>query len=249
MNIKSVRNFRDIGGIPLKGSGAVRERIIYRSATVDNINKEGIARLHELKIRTIIDLRAEGEVKGLRRSIDNVAFLSLPLDFQQKTRERLKPYLYKKDSDEILADISNQLYLDMLDAAAPVFRKIVELLILGEGSPVLIHCQAGKDRTGIIIALLLLALGAEHNFIIGDFLKSNDELLPHFRKLLLIRKITRLGFFPAKRMLRIITVKQRNIESVIGRIDNHYGGIEGYLESAGFDTVKLKEFREKLCRE
>jgi len=249
MNIKSIRNFRDIGGIPLNGSGSVREGIIYRSATVDNIDKEGIARLHELKIRTIIDLRASGEVKRFRRSIDNVATLALPLDFRQTTAERLKPYLYKKGSDEMLANISNQLYLDILDAAAPVFGEIMELLISGEGSPVLIHCQAGKDRTGIISALLLLALGVDRKFIQEDFLKSNDELLPYFRKLLMIRKIISFGFFPANRMLGVITVKQRNIDSVIDRIESHYGGIDGYLASAGFEIAKLKDFREKVNRE
>ncbi len=249
MNIKSVRNFRDIGGIPLNGSGWVREGKIYRSATVDNINKEGITRLHELKIRTIIDLRASGEVKRFRRTIDNVATLSLPLDFRKITAERLKPYLYKKDSDEILADISNQLYLDMLDAAAPVLAEIIELLTSGEGSPVLIHCQAGKDRTGIITALLLLALGVDRKYILEDFLKSNDELLPYFRKLLIIRKIISFGFFPAKRMLRVVTVKQRNIDSVIDRIENHYGGIDRYLASAGFDIAKLKDFRKKFTKE
>lgn len=249
MNIKSLRNFRDLGGIPLNGSGSVREGIIYRSATVDNISKAGIARLHELRIKTIIDLRAAGEVKRFRRKIDNVTTLSLPLDFRKETSERLKPYLYKKGSDEILANISNQLYLDILDAAAPVLAEIVDLLATDEGSPVLIHCQAGKDRTGIISALLLMALGVDRKLILEDFLKSNDELLPYFRKLLILRKILSFGFFPAKRMLGVVTVKQRNMDSVINRIENHYGGIDRYLVSAGFDIAKLKDYRERLCRE
>jgi hypothetical protein len=48
-------------------------------------------------------------------------------------------------------------------------------------------------------------------------------------------------------MLYVVTVKQRNIDSVIDRVNNHYGGIEGYLASAGFDVSKLKEFRDKFC--
>ena len=247
MNKKPVRNFRDIGGKPANASATIREGIIYRSATVDNISKIGIKSLHELGIKTIIDLRAPDEVKKFLRSITKINTKSLPLDFRKTTSERLKPYLYKKGSEKILADISNQLYLDILDAAAPVFRKIIELIVSDEGSPVLIHCQAGKDRTGIISALLLLALGADRKYILEDFMKSNDELLPYFRKLLMLRKIISLGFFPAKRMLWVITVKERNIDSVIDRVENHYGGIEGYLSSSGFDINRLKDFREKLC--
>jgi protein-tyrosine phosphatase len=240
-------NFRDFGGIPASGNCIIKEGILFRSATIDNITRVDSLKLHDLNIRTIIDLRAPKEVKKRRRSIDHVAVVSLPLDFQQTTRERIKPYLYKKDSDKILADISNQLYLDILDAAAPVFRQIVELIISDEAVPILIHCQAGKDRTGILAALILLALGTDRQLIVDDFMKSNDELLPYFKKLLLIRKLLTLGYFPAKGMLNIITAKRRNIDSIFGRVQNHYGGIEGYLASAGFDVSRLKDFREKLC--
>lgn len=247
MKLKSVMNFRDIGGIPSNDNGMIRKGLIYRSATVDNINKEDTTRLGNLGIKTIIDLRAPKESKKSKRKADYTVSVVLPLDFQQTTRERLKPHLYKRNSEAILGDISNQLYLDILDAAAPVFKQIMELLVSGEGAPVLIHCQAGKDRTGIIIALILLALGADPRLIREDFMKSNDELIPYFKKMLLIRKIITLGYFPARRMLYVVTVKQRNIDSVIDRVNNHYGGIEGYLASAGFNVSKLKEFREKFC--
>jgi protein-tyrosine phosphatase len=247
MNIKSVMNFRDIGGIPTNGNGSIKKGIIFRSATVDRISREDANKFKELDIRTIIDLRAPQEVKKRRRSVDHIFTLSLPLDFQKTTRERLKPYLYKKGTEKILADISNQLYLDILDTAAPVFRQIMELLVSDDGAPVLIHCQAGKDRTGILVALILLALGSDRQLIVDDFLKSNDALLPYFKKLLLIRKIISFGFFPARRMLYVITAKQRNIDSVIDRVQNHYGGIEGYLASAGFEISRLKDLRERLC--
>lgn len=247
MNLKSVMNFRDIGGIPTSGNGRIKEGIIFRSATIDRISSKDANNLQELHIRTIIDLRAPGEVKKHRRSPGTIFTLSLPLDFQQTTRERLRPYLYKKGTEKKLADISNHLYLDILDAAAPVFRQIMELLLSGERTPILIHCQAGKDRTGIIVALILLALDTDRKLIVDDFLKSNDALLPYFKKMLIFRKIISFGFFPSRKMLYVITVKQRNIDSIIDRIQNHYGGIEGYLNSAGFDISRLKDIRAHLC--
>ena len=172
--------------------------------------------------------------------------LSLPLDFQQATRERLKPVIFGKDSENLIADISNEIYLEILDASAPVFRQVLETLASPDQSPALIHCQAGKDRTGIIVALVLLAIGVERNLIISDFMKSNEALLPYFKKRFLIRKYLTFGYFPFRNMLFAVSVRQRNIESVLDRIENHYGGIEGYIRFAGFDISRLSEVNRVL---
>jgi len=246
MNFKSVLNFRDIGGIVSDGDRKIKDGIIFRSANPDKISKGDIKKLHSLNIRTIIDLRAPHEGKKQKRSIDNIDSVSLPLDFEQTTREKLKPFLNKRNSEAIISDISNSLYLEILDATQQILRQVMEVLLSPECCPVLIHCQAGKDRTGIISALILLALGTERQLIIDDFMKSNDALLPFFKKMLLIRKILSFGFFPSRRILFAITVRQRNIESVLDRIADHYGGIEAFLRDSGFDPSRLKELKKKM---
>ena len=247
-DFKTLLNFRDIGGVKAYGKSSVREGIVFRSANPDNLKNDDIEKLLSLNVRTIIDLRAPGEISNKKAPIENAERLSLPLDFQQITRERMKPVIYRKDAQNIIAEISNTLYLEILDASAPVFRQVMEILISPGNSPVLIHCQAGKDRTGIIIALILLAMGVERESIINDFMKSNETLIPYFKKKFMIRKIVSLGFFPYNNMLFAVTVKQRNIESVLDRIENHYGGIEGYLRYAGFDLALLAEARNVLLK-
>lgn len=243
---KSLLNFRDIGGVSASGERRIKEGIVFRSANPDTLKRVDIEQLRILNIRTIIDLRAPGEISKRSKSVNHAEKLSLPLDFQQITRERLKPVIYKKDSGNDIADISNAIYLEILDASVPVFRQVMEILASPGRSPVLIHCQAGKDRTGIIIALILLAMGVERKLIIRDFMESNEALIPYFKKMLRIRKVVSLGFFPYRNMLFAVTVKQRNIESVLDRIDNHYGGIEGYLRYSGFDPSGLAEVRHVL---
>jgi protein-tyrosine phosphatase len=247
-DFKYLLNFRDIGGIEAIGKGIVKEGIVFRSANPDGLRREDIEKFRLLNIRTIIDLRAPGEISKRPVSVDHAEKLSMPLDFQQTTRERIKPVIYKKDSRNIIAEISNAIYLEILDASAPVFGQVMEILASDGRLPVLIHCQAGKDRTGIIIALILVAIGVERRLIIDDFLKSNEALIPHFRKMFLIRKVASLGFFPYRNMLFAVTVKQRNIESVLDRIENHYGGIEGYLRHAGFDPAGLEAVRNVLLK-
>jgi protein-tyrosine phosphatase len=249
INFKSVPNFRDLGGIPAGGEKKIKNGIIFRSANPDTISKEDIKKLHSLNIRTIIDLRAPGERKKRKKSMDHIDVLSLPLDFQQTTRERLKPVLNKKNSEAMISDISNSLYLEILDATQPIFKEIMDVLCKPERCPVLIHCHVGKDRTGIISALILHALGTERQLIIDDYLKSNDALRPFFRKMLLKRKILSFGFFPSRTILYAITLRQRNIESVLDRIESHYGGIEAFLKDSGFDTSRLAELKMRLLVE
>jgi protein-tyrosine phosphatase len=246
---KSLLNFRDVGGIPAGGKHRLKEGILYRSANPDRLRKDDIEKLRELNIRTIIDLRAPAEVSKKLVAIDHSEKLSLPLDFQQATRERLKPVIFRKDSEELIADISNEIYLEILDASAPVFRQVLETLASPDHSPALIHCQAGKDRTGIIVALVMLALGVERKFIVSDFMRSNEALLPHFKKRFLLRKIVTFGYFPYRNMLFAVSVRQRNIESVLDRIENHYGGIEGYARSAGFDISLLTEVKRVMTEQ
>ena len=243
---RTLHNFRDIGGTPVPGGKHIPAGMIYRSANPDSINKSDLKKLHALDIRTIIDLRAPDESKRKQKLISSIDTLSLPLDFERTTRERLMPYLYKKDSYSVIDEITSSLYIEILDAAIPVFRKVTEVLLSPERCPVLIHCQAGKDRTGVICALIQLALGADRQSIIDDYMKSNDSLIPYFRKRLRLRKIISLGFFPSENILYAVKVKQNNIEAVLNRVNDHYGGIEAYTNPSDSTVLPLKDLRERL---
>ncbi len=244
--MKSLLNFRDIGGVRTAEGRAFRKGIVFRSANPDNINKNDIQKLKDLGITTIFDLRAPTESRYRRKDIEGIETRSLPMDFEKKTRERLMPYFTKRNSRDVIANISNELYLEMLDAAIPVFRQLSEVLVSHGGSPVLIHCQAGKDRTGIMCALLHLVAGTEHHSIISDFMASNDYIVPYYRKKLMLRKIFTLGLFPSDNVLYAITVRQRNIESVIEKVKNNYGGIRSYLSLSGADQSLFDILRDNL---
>jgi protein-tyrosine phosphatase len=245
-NIKSVLNFRDVGGIVSDGENRIKTGIVFRSASIDRISGSDIKKLQQLNIKTIVDLRAEHERKKNFKTLKNVERLSLPLDFAQSTREKLIPHIKSRSSEKIISDISNELYLEIFDASGPIVKNVMEVLLSSEGSAMVIHCQAGKDRTGIICAIIQMSLKADRTSIIKEFLKSNESIIPYFKKILLFRKIISFGFFPAGAVLFAITVRQRNIESVLDRIENDYGGIEKYLDSIGFNSGKLDKLRLKL---
>lgn len=248
LHFKSLLNFRDLGGIAVAGNMKVKHGMIFRSANPDRLSAKDLYKLRQLNVRLIIDLRATHELRKRSVSPDRIEKLTLPLDFQFKTRERLKPVIYDKDAHSRIEEISNGLYLEILDATLSIIGPVMKSLASPDRTPVLIHCQVGKDRTGIVIAIILLALGADRELVIEDYLKSNDALLPFFKRLFLIRKIISFGFFPYGNMLFAVSVKRRNIESIIDRIENHYGGIEAFLRKAGVDDKTLAEIKHRMLR-
>lgn len=242
VSLKSILNFRDAGGLPTLDGKTVRKGMIFRSATPDNLRKREIQKLHDLNIRTIIDLRGPEEDGERDKKFDGIEMVSLPLDFEGETRRRMMPLFYQKNSLEKIAEISAELYNEILDASVPVFSQVVDILLTPGKCPVLIHCKAGKDRTGIIIALIHLALDVRREAIIGNFMQSNEELVPFFRKKLFIRRLLSFGYFPAKTIMFAVTVRKENIEAVIDRVNNHYGGIASFLnDPSGAKIKKLKD--------
>lgn len=246
IKLKSVLNFRDIGGVHTSNGFFLKRGMIFRSASLDSISKRDLEMIRKLGIKTVVDLRGPSEQKKKRRDFSGIRIISLPLDFQGKTRERLYPYFRQKNPEDKILEVSNSLYLEIADAAAPALAGIIDILLSPDSGAILIHCQAGKDRTGILVALIHLLAGTERRLIIEDFLRSNDELIPFFKRMFMIRKIISFGLFPYSTVIFAVTVKERNIESVIDRVINGTNGIEGYLGSAGFDTSRLTELREKL---
>jgi protein-tyrosine phosphatase len=247
IKMNSLLNFRDLGEAFSGAEKSMKKGIVFRTANPDRLTRDDMQKLQSLNIRSVIDLRAPHEVDPKAVKIEGSQRFSLPLDFQGKTREKLKPVLRIKNYEEEVTKISQSLYVEMLDAAAPVFRNVLEILLQPDSYPAMIHCQVGKDRTGIISALLLLAMGADRQSVIADFMRSNDELIPFFRRSLMRRKILSFGFFPHKAVLFAVTVRKNNIEAVLDRVTEHYGGIEGYLSSSGFDVSQLPELRNRLC--
>lgn len=238
IRFKTILNFRDAGGLPTLDGKTVKKGLIFRSAAPDNLNSREIRKLYTLDIRTIIDLRGPAEDGERTDRFDGIEKVSLPLDFEGETRKRMMPLFYQKNSFEKIAEISAELYIEILDASVPVFRQVVEILLTPGKCPVLIHCKAGKDRTGILIALIHMALGVRREAIIDNFMESNEKLIPFFRRRLLFRKILSFGFFPSDAVMYAVTVRQENIESVIDRINNHYGGIASFLNDPSGEKIK-----------
>jgi protein-tyrosine phosphatase len=176
LRIPGTRNLRDVGGYPAGRGRRTRWRTLLRTDALDVLPSDSQAALLDIGLRQVIDLRWPHEIDefpSVFRRSSRVAYRTIPL-----LRDDPTPQLG-------LAGV----YLHMLDERGPQLATIVRSLLEPGGLPAVIGCAAGKDRTGVAIALILAAVGVPDDVVIEDYALSravfaeevNDEHLVDWR--------------------------------------------------------------------
>jgi len=167
-------NCRDIGGYETVDGRRVRRGCVFRSDTLHRLTAADLERARELGIRTVIDLRSTDELTewGRFAHADSVAFHHLPL-FEQE-----EPGLEPFDHDDPEPPVG-EMYVQMATAGRDALATSLRVIAEGEHS-VVFHCAAGKDRTGILAALLLSTLGVSEDLVVADYEISEHALAPSF---------------------------------------------------------------------
>jgi len=162
-------NFRDLGGLPAAGGATVRPGRLFRSDALHRLTDDDVDALTGLGVRTLLDLRSEREVEesgvGPLRE-HGVRHRHLPLTADASGNERGFPN-----------GPMEELYVRFLDEGRPAIRAVFETLSEEETYPAVVHCAAGKDRTGIVVALVLRAVGVPDDEIVADYALT-DECMP-----------------------------------------------------------------------
>ena len=172
-------NLRDIGGYDGDGGRVVRSGCLYRSDELHTLSDADLLTVGELGIKVVFDLRSEHErtsrpsrlpadVELLERSSPSLGDGGSTLEDQIALGE-----LPDRD-DDVFAGV----YIDLLDRLAPELRTIVERAVDAPTRPLLFHCAAGKDRTGIVAALLLGLLGVADDVILDDYELTSTYYTP-----------------------------------------------------------------------
>ncbi len=164
-------NFRDLGGYLGAGGRTVRWRTLFRADGLSRLTGADLARLGELGLRTVIDLRTADEVTN-RGRIDpdhpDLAYHHLPMIDVLPPEEELSNW-----ADPLY--VAGQ-YREMLRSGGATVARALEVLADGDAYPLTYHCMAGKDRTGILSALVLGLLGVADEDVVGDYALSRDGM-------------------------------------------------------------------------
>ncbi|MBR2524271.1 MAG: tyrosine-protein phosphatase [Clostridiales bacterium] len=234
IDIDSIINLRDLGGMPISGGRSFPDGIIFRSGTLAEATDEAMASLKQLGIRTVIDLRSESEV----RRYGNKAQNNPDFDFHNISLFLGDPDLGSDPTMNFLrTHLLGDFYVDILETLGGNIAKVLDIIAGSEGG-VLYHCAHGKDRTGIISAILYLIAGADREDIIRNY-EYSYEYIKWFLDPLIEKREDCL-----KHTLRSDRV---NMEIMLRHIDDNYGGdILNYLDHIGVRTETLDLIRSKV---
>jgi len=239
-------NFRDFGGYPIADGRRVKTGYLYRSGRVDQASRGDREALHALGVKTLIDLRSPKERKRAIRLWPGARVVSLPMPFNELTRDRLKPLLFRRNVQEAVYDMVEGVYLDTVDHSCSQVASLFALMQQPYVYPALIFCRAGRDRTGFISLVIQLALGVGVEDVVSEYLRSKANLLPQVRRAAILLKALSLGLLSTQSLHAVFTSQERYIRAVLGKIEGEYGGITGYLAQCGVGAEVVGAIKDVL---
>ncbi len=169
--LDGVHNFRDLGGYPADG-GTTRWGLVYRADGLQRLTVDDVAELGRLGLGIVIDLRTDAELNERGQfPVDQhaVTFHHLPVIDQTWIPGEIPSF-------DNAHDFLLWAYRDMLQVGADRLAAGLNIIAAAGDTPLVFHCAAGKDRTGLLAALLLGVLGVPHEFIAADYAKTGEAM-------------------------------------------------------------------------
>lgn len=239
-------NFRDVGGIPTASGGSVRPGILYRSEGPASFCDDQRSELAALGIKLVCDLRSDTERDKDPNDWAATARL-LNMDITADLRVSTNAgWATLKDNPTLEAGkralATN--YSEMPEQILPSLKTLVDAIV-GGGTPMLVHCTAGKDRTGVMVAILLAALGVPRDLIVADYQRSEVFALNMRARGGVIEQFEEhFGFRPSEELMdAMIGVDLEFLDAALDAITAKWGSIEGFFAAGGVDEALLDRFR------
>lgn len=214
-------NFRDLGGYHTIDGKYIKWGKVFRSDDLHNLSPEDLHYLSEIPIVSIVDFRSEEEInlqpdKNPISTKENYKFSITPGNLMDAVRNNMDK-MTTEEINSLMMDMNRLLVSD--SSCVKQYKKFFSLLQNEENIPLLFHCTAGKDRTGMGSALFLSALGVDEQTIVKDYLLSNMYLANKYAKIKAENP----------KLSALFEVKQEFLQAGLDKIKTDYGSIENYL--------------------
>jgi len=249
IHLDGVFNMRDIGGLQTSTGRAVRKGLLYRADALSWISESDIHRIRDdLGISLILDLRLPKESERARSPLfrsQSGAATSAPLVSYVNISFRCTDDP-AEDVVTVIA-LSRQLsdgYKMYVEHSAARIARAVQVLAEAGSLPAIIHCSGGKDRTGVLLAIILDAIGIEHAQIIDDY-AATDERMP-----LLMSRVSGENAYEGHRVTQLpgwaFRAMPATMEDFLNYMCNTHGGSYAWLHKQGVHSEVLDGLRERL---
>jgi protein-tyrosine phosphatase len=241
IRFEGASNFRDLGGYRSALGGEVRWGMLYRAGRLDRLTPSDLDEFAALDIRTVFDLRRDDEREQAPDPFSNV-HLCLMSKVQAKRPLPTAELLVEHDHG---MQFLRELYSGLLAHAATEIGTLFTTLAEPDAMPAVFHCAVGKDRTGLVAALLLTSLGVDREAVLDDF-ELTDANLDQALRDELVRRMADRGIGP-EAAAGILGAPRECMEDALDELESQYGGIERYLrEQCGVDPDALLTLRRTL---
>ena len=245
IELEGAHNVRDLGGLPAAG-GTTRDRVALRADALDALTPNDVVTLRGMGLARVIDLRSAAErVERGRGLLGDTDVAYSPLDvvdeavLAQRQADRAAAFAAGTQPEVI---ISNG-YVQLLELGGPAFRAAFELVARTGSAPTLFHCAAGKDRTGVLAALLLDAARVDRDAIVDDYAATQERLDAIFRRLAGAEAyeviVERLPVF-------VMEARPGTMRRFLTLLDEGWGGSAGYLEAQGVAPTTIDSWRDSF---
>lgn len=228
-------NTRDLGGLPTRDGKETRWKTVIRSDILSRLTDDGQRALLDYGVKTIIDLRSPQEVAKepsfiIKSHDHHLDYLNLPL-------EKYYPHVSALINQ---AKTRGEVYCIILDHYPDAVVEIVRAMVKAKPGGIIVHCHAGKDRTGIVSALLLSLMGVPTEIISADYAESQERLWPLCENLAETKEKDDMDFWARP------TATKEMMNMMLEHVDTQHGGAEKYLRASGLLSEEIDQLKSRL---
>jgi protein tyrosine/serine phosphatase len=256
LDLEGAANARDVGGLPTVDGRTTRPGVLLRSDNLQDLTPADVETLvGGLGLRTVVDLRSTGEVhlegptpliggsvrhhqlslipewdgEPDREEVERAVEQAVSDAAQARLAERALPTLDMTPADKEPTDLTDH-YVGYLQNAGENVAKALRVLADADSGPTLVHCAAGKDRTGVVVALALSLAGVTREAVVEDYLRSAERAEDILARL---QGTSSYGPSLANVTVADITPRAASIEGLLDHVDRAYGGPHALAAALG----------------
>jgi protein-tyrosine phosphatase len=234
-------NVRDLGGHRTEDGGEPRYGAVVRADSIRQLTDVGWAAAVDYGVRTIVDLRMDAELEADPPAELPVDVVHVPI-FQDDDDEAFAEVEAAATSAPDYAAATREVYLVFLERFRDNVAGAIAAVARAPEGTVVVHCMGGKDRTGLVTALLLRVAGVDNDQIATDYALSEERLEPRHAAWL-----EEAGTEAEReRIRRIAATPAESMVGVLVELERRYGSVEAYLRAGGLTDEDLRLARDRL---
>ncbi len=229
----SIHNFRDFGGYQAQNGRRLKKGLLYRSGDLSKATNEDLEKISKLGIRTICDLRSAHERKkepDRFPDVEPITFFNISMrpivDYHARSWGRLFSLMFGEERKMDYIAESYRAYREYATGYLPQLKSLFERISNPENLPLLIHCSAGKDRTGVVASLIQQILGVPFEVAMGDYLKTNENMGEYKEEI--VKKLKRLAYFgvPWKMYMPLFDARSDFLNAAFAQVKEEFGALD-----------------------